>query len=91
MNDIKYDNCTEAVNKAANSAQTAGGMLGNGIYGLKECEEPCRQPLREAIHYQLRDAARQSRKAAQLDELAMLLDKNPEVARILDLMEVVRR
>ena len=71
------------------SASTAGGMIGG--YAAKECEDPCRTPLREQVHYQLREASRQSRKAVQLEELAILLEKNPEVARILDLMEVVRR
>ena len=43
------------------------------------------------VNRQLIDADREGRKAAQLGELVMLLDKNPEVARILDLMEIVRR
>lgn len=53
----------------------------------KGCDEPMRENLRGRVHSELRRSMRESRKAENLQELAMLLDKNPEVARILELME----
>lgn len=53
-------------------------------------EGPCRPSLRERVDQQCCYARNESRRARRLDELARLLDKNPEVARILDLMEELR-
>lgn len=53
-------------------------------------KEPRREALRERVWTGVRRAERESRKAQQLAELAILLDKNPEVARILELIEDVR-
>ncbi len=50
-----------------------------------------RQSLRDAVEQQLGDAELAVYRANQLAELRGLLDKNPDVARILDLVEVVRR
>ena len=46
--------------------------------------------LRERIRNQSYHAKVESRRVEQLQELEFLLDKNPEVARILDLLESVR-
>ena len=62
-------------------------MAGGGVMGL---QEPMRDSLRNRVERQMCDAARAGRKADRLAELGMLLDKNPEVARILDLIEEVR-
>ena len=57
---------------------------------VEPLQEPCRDNLRNRVERQMCDAARAGRKAERLAELGMLLDKNPEVARILDLIEEVR-
>lgn len=65
-----------------NQTNTAG-MLG----GAAMMAEPS---LRERIHSQRHHAQVQSRKVEQLAELEYLLDKHPDVARILELMEAAR-
>ena len=64
----------------------AGAAIG-GVMGL---QEPKRDNLRNRVERQMCEAARAGRKADRLAELGALLDKNPEVARILDLIEEVR-
>lgn len=53
--------------------------------------EPVQVSLQDRLRDQAAQARRESRKADRLDELNHLLDKNPEVARILDLLEDVQR
>ena len=48
------------------------------------------QSLRERIEGQAQSAEYQGMKAARLRELSVLLEKNPEVCRILELMSEVR-
>lgn len=62
------------------------------LKGMAGCDVNAtgRPSLRDRVSSDLRCAIDQSRKAEQLRELSFLLDKNPEVARILDLMEIVR-
>ena len=48
------------------------------------------QSLRERIEGQAQSAEYQGMKAARLRELSALLEKNPEVSRILELMSEVR-
>ena len=51
----------------------------------------CAMPLlRERIHDQRCRAQVESRRIEQLAELEHLLDKNPETARILELLELVK-
>lgn len=64
---------------AGQASQSQGGMLG-------KCDMP-RIHLRDRVGERLRQAARQASKAVSLNELARLLDKNPDVATILTLME----
>ena len=52
-----------------------------------EAQMPCKSSLRDRIASRARHAARESRHAENLKELQYLLDKNPEVARILELLE----
>lgn len=68
-------------------AQTAGTTSG----GLTGCDYPKRENLRERLNYRLVRAYRDADKLAKTQELAALLDKNPEVARILDLVEELGR
>jgi hypothetical protein len=70
----------------ANEARCASGMA-----GMAFGHQPADPGLRERIAAQRFHAERESVKANRLAELEYLLDKNPEVARILDLMEQVRR
>lgn len=73
----------------ANGATIGGGVLGG--YALQsDMDQPCRVGLLERVIGQRREAQRSSRKADRLSELQELLMKNPEVARILDLIEEVR-
>lgn len=68
---------------------TAGyGAIGNSAMP-KTCE-PCRASLNERVSSQLNRAIGEARHAEQLRELQYLLRKNPDVARILDLIESVR-
>lgn len=52
--------------------------------------EQKRSTLIDRINRQQETAVRSARRADKLSELQYLLNKNPEVARILDLMEYVR-
>lgn len=52
--------------------------------------EPCRPRLRERVHDSFHRAAGESQKLDRLRELAELLDTNPAVARILELIEETR-
>ena len=70
-----------------------GSTIGPSVLGLRkrlELEERCRVGLRERIHNQAAHAQQEGNKASRLYELAELLDKNPVVARILELLEEVR-
>lgn len=69
----------------AKGAATPYGML-----NTSDQVEPCRASLRERVMMNLRRAERESNKALRLRELRDLLEKNPDVARILDLVEEVR-
>lgn len=69
--------------------QAQTGAIG-GAMTPKSLDEPCRASLRERVAMDLGRARRESRKLERLSELEFLLDKNPEVARILDLIEDVR-
>ncbi len=69
----------------AQMAQTSGASIG-GAYA----SEPKRSTLAERIGMDLHSARRQSARRERLEELSFLLDKNPEIARILDLLEDVK-
>lgn len=83
---------------AANQAQTiGGGIMGNAAREVDTlgCEasrdkETGGHSLRRRIQVQVRTAKRESRRLEKLMELEYLLEKNPEIARILDLIEEVR-
>ena len=59
----------------------------NMACGTVGCARVC---LRDRVEQQANEAERQGAKARHLFELSQLLAKNPEIARILDLLEEVR-
>jgi hypothetical protein len=78
--------------QAEKQAKCATGMLGSTStpYGMS-FDEPCRASLRERVAMDLRRSQKEADKRDRLAELDMLLDKHSEIARILDLLEDVRR
>lgn len=58
--------------------------------GYAEALQPARETLIGRIRNQVSRCSREARKAKQYKELQYLLDKNPEVARILELLDVVQ-
>ena len=73
------------------NAKMQAEKLAYGLAGqVGDLQTACRVSLRERISSQRRNAAREGNKEIRLAELEHLLDKNPEVARILDLIEEVR-
>lgn len=86
MNNV--NECTEKLTAHQDAGYgTLGGMAPNTMSGM----DPRRPSLMESVESQLHRATGEARKADQLRELQYLLQKNPDVARILDLIEVVRR
>lgn len=83
--EVKCDTEDDLGAMTPNTIEGKGGALGG--YGTKG---PCRVGLVERIHAQLRRSTGEARRAERLQELAMLLDRNPEVARILDLVDEFR-
>lgn len=73
-----------------------GNSLANSTGGVTSCGPGCQlcHPRREDLHSQVKRklaaAREQSRKTEVLAELQFLLERNPEIARILDLVEIVR-
>lgn len=69
------------------------GAVGNGSTMCldKDANMAGRPSLRDQVERQKYEAVRASHKAERMKELAYLLDKHPDVARILDLLEDVRR
>ncbi len=64
------------------------GSAGEALRGL-DSTGPCQDGLTDRIGQQINHALRERRKLDRLEELRHLLDKNPEVARILELIEQV--
>lgn len=90
----KEQELVEKLKAAEKSARGAAGIAssgnaGNAIRGM-DTAEPQRACLRDRVMMDLDRAQRESRKTYQLAELADLLEKHPDVARILDLVELVR-
>lgn len=67
--------------------QAGIGAASAGYSNQAELKMPCKSSLRDRIASRAHHAARESRRAENLQELQYLLDKNPEVARILELLE----
>lgn len=64
-----------------------GAGVSQGTAGLAYENEPRRPSLRERVNDSFYRAERESRKLDRLKELAELLDTNPALARILELIE----
>ena len=71
--------------------QADSRLAQGGCRGLDNGAQLCKAPsLRERIEGQAQAAEYQGMKGARLRELSALLNKHPEVARILELMNEVR-
>jgi hypothetical protein len=78
----------EKMNAAERNASTAyRAGLSQGVAGLAYENEPMRPGLRERVNSSFYRAERESRNVSRLKELADLLDTNPALARILELIE----
>ena len=86
---MDYENEQLAKKLEAERFGQIGGAAIGGYSTLNKAEAhmPCKSPLRDRIASRAHHAARESRRAENLKELQYLLDKNPEVARILELLE----
>ncbi len=90
---MDYDIGTQAADKMAQQKNSlyeqaeAIQFKTQGLAGKTETAEPCKTSMKERLESNLYQAKKQSRKREQLEELLYLLDKNPEVARILELVE----
>lgn len=76
--------------KAMQADCAKGAATPYGMLNTLDQDSPCRASLRERVAMDLRRAERESYKALRLRELSDLLEKNPDMARILDLVEEVR-
>ncbi len=65
------------------------GMQGAATAGYADSPALAHETMTQRIRSQRNRTVEQARKREQLEELIYLLDKNPEVARILDLVEAV--
>lgn len=67
----------------------AGGLASGATFGnaSQQCVEPMRQTLTGRIDARLYRAEKESRNNERLRELQYLLNKHPEIARILDLLD----
>lgn len=75
--------------KAEGAAQCAN-LAGRNSGLQQQVPEVAAPTLRERIGSQRYHAQVESRRLEQLHELEYLLEKHPEVARILELIEIVR-
>ena len=82
-----YEKIQESINKAAKEEAWAHAEAATGSAGKADCAE---ESLRARLRRQRERAQLQSRNVERLAELECLLDKNPDFARILDLLELVR-
>lgn len=69
----------------AQEACDTQGMVGGALGSTKTAVSSLRDRLAERVD----GSRRERRRAEKLEELVYLLDKNPEIARILDLFEEV--
>jgi hypothetical protein len=76
--------------QAMADAELSGVATPYGMLNTNSLDEPCRASLRERVESHLYRAKRESRNQTKLEELCKLLEKHPDVARILDLVEEFR-
>lgn len=80
----KVEEQIEKARHAQGCAQTTSGNIGSA---KPDYDRPARPSLRERIEDIKRRSEDSERKGNRAAELGYLLDTNPEVARILDLLE----
>ena len=84
----------EVIKRAAaeNSAKCAQGTIGGAALGgyMQPQELIAKAGLRDRLQGQIYRADKESRRVEGLRELDYLLEKNPEVARILDLLDLIQ-
>jgi hypothetical protein len=73
----------DKITQAARQAQAGSIGMATGM-AIPELSRPS---LRERVADSAFRARRDARKADRMEELAMLLEKHPDIARILDLVE----
>jgi hypothetical protein len=72
--------------RAARTNPVGDSAIGSGAQ-TAQCGRPMENSLRERLERNLHRARREGHRQHRLEELVFLLDKNPEIARILDLVE----
>jgi hypothetical protein len=76
-----------AEQEAHSASSLSQGKVG-GVYAILDvAQTPGRPRMRDRLDQRRADMERRSQQADKMRELVALLDKNPEVARILDLLE----
>jgi hypothetical protein len=69
----------------AGSIQEAASTL-----GLTDESQPKRDSLRDRLRYSMNRIQKQASKSEAMQELDYLFNKNPETARIFELMEILK-
>ena len=80
----------EEYNSRLAQGSAAGQTFGHVNYEQQQVPQIAEPSLRERIRGKRIHAQSQSRRLEQLHELEYLLDKHPEFARILELIDAVR-
>lgn len=80
MEEVAKKQAAYEAEKALRGMKSESGVL----------DGPCEPGTLRRVESELNRARRESNRANRLEELQYLLHKNPDVARILDLMEEVR-
>ena len=68
-----------------------GPLAGLAADAEQYADRPSMPGLRERVHKAMCHAQQEAGRFARMQELADLLDKNPDISRILDLYEEFRR
>ena len=76
---------------AAQQAQYGAGLTQGSAAGCGTIGKAAGASLLERINDRLYQAQAEGRRAEKLGELKFLLDKNPETARILELLEILEQ
>jgi hypothetical protein len=81
-------NDRDVAEKMAQSARYSGGLAGCSAMA-QEATQPMRESMTGRFRNDLSRSRNASKRASDLEELLYLLDKNPEIARILDLVDAL--
>lgn len=77
-------------NSKMQETMAAADMCAKQAQGYMGVDWPCRLSLNERVEAQLNRSMREAKRAERLQVLAYLLNKHPDIARILDLVDEVR-